>query len=293
MPKLYHHIHRHQLFHWIGGHIHDVKMNRSLTDEERQKYVGCLADTLITGLWASVPGKLDGLGDGKTIKVVRPITCFTEWSLGESLPHTKRYGRLGFGFPKSFVSKLGGQPVTYVRDDLKNNAYVTALEEILRFTKSIEVSEEAQKIKDYIEYLAHFAKKTRHESEPKAARTKEQKDADRRINPSQRESGGAKSRRKTDPLNRQYGEIAHFMEEREWRIVYDVLRKRYFRPHPHNSDRKCIPFKPGKELFTLVLPDNQTVRIAMNNKTVRKAVYPENAPHVTILSLTDIETLSH
>src|SRR5262245_18197394 len=38
-----------------------------------------------------------------------------EWSLGESLPHTQNYGRIGFGFPKRWLIERGGQSVTYFR----------------------------------------------------------------------------------------------------------------------------------------------------------------------------------
>ena len=112
----YNNIHRQQLFHWIGIHIEAKAPGRFLTDALRDEYIDCLEDALNNGLWAKVPGTPDQLGDGKLIKVSRPITCFTEWSLGQSLPHTQRYGRMALGFPKRFVLERGGQPVTYVSD---------------------------------------------------------------------------------------------------------------------------------------------------------------------------------
>ncbi|MCX6036525.1 MAG: hypothetical protein NTW99_01270, partial [Chloroflexi bacterium] len=51
-----------------------------------------------------------------------------------------------------------------------------------------------------------------------------------------------------------------------------------------------LPFEPGRELFTVVLPDNHTVNMALNDSFIRKKLYPADAPHVTVLSLQDIGT---
>src|SRR5512134_3427339 len=104
----YNSIHRQQLFHWIGKHIDDRTVGKSLTDSLRSDYVACLEGALENGLWLKTPRLPDCLGDGLLIKVHRPIVCFTEWSLGQSLPHTTRYGRLALGFPKRFVLSRGG-----------------------------------------------------------------------------------------------------------------------------------------------------------------------------------------
>ena len=51
-----------------------------------------------------------------------------------------------------------------------------------------------------------------------------------------------------------------------------------------------LPFEPGRELFTAVLPDNRTVSMAAQEKNIRKYLFPKDAPHVTLLSLQDIGT---
>src|SRR5438094_9710354 len=129
----YNNIHRQQLFHWIGTHIDEQADQRKLSDTLREGYVDCLKGALRNGLWVKTPREPDHLGDGSLIKVHRPITFFTEWSLGQSLPHTTRYGRLGLGFSKKFVLSRGGQPVIYVRDSNKNDPYTTALKILARF----------------------------------------------------------------------------------------------------------------------------------------------------------------
>jgi len=81
------------------------------------------------------------------------------------------------------------------------------------------------------------------------------------------------------------------MEEREWRIVYDDSLKDKFKKGPKSgTPSHYIPFKPGQELYTVVLPDNRTVKIALSRKALREKLYLQNAPHVTILSLQDIGT---
>ena len=83
-----------------------------------------------------------------------------------------------------------------------------------------------------------------------------------------------------------------YLEEREWRIVYDQsLAKQFEEAEPaEHGPKYYLRFKPGKELFTVVLPDNRTVRFAMEDDAIRQALFPDKAPPVTVLSLDDIGT---
>src|SRR2546430_443681 len=162
----YNNIHRQQLFHWIGRHIDEKGDHGRLNDILRNEYVKCLRDALRNGLWVKIPKEPDYLGDGSLIKVHRPITCFTEWSLGQSLPHTTRYGRLGLGFSKRFVLSRGGQPVMYVRDVEKNDPYTTALKTLARFLKSADAKRRIPRrrleiLSQHFDYLSHFTKRIR------------------------------------------------------------------------------------------------------------------------------------
>ena len=289
----YNNIHRQQLFHWIGIHIEEKANDHYLTDNLREEYVACLEDALENGLWAKVPRLPDQLGDGKLLKVRRPITCFTEWSLGQSLPHTQRYGRLALGFPKTFVFNRGGQPVTYVPDQAKGNPYVSALKAFAKFAATLDgmgvPSKEADEIRNHLDYLSHFAKRTKKPALPiiRKAPLPSGSSAKPKL------SANVARRLKTmlDPYNRKYGTPLHYMEEREWRIVYDDSLKDWFETGPKSGTPSYyIPFKPGQELYTVVLPDNRTVNIALGREALREKVYPQNAPHVTILSLQDIGT---
>jgi hypothetical protein len=91
---------------------------------------------------------------------------------------------------------------------------------------------------------------------------------------------------------RKFGRFLHYLEEREWRIVYDLSLEKYFESGPGapNGPEYYLQFEPGAELFTVVLPDNQTVNLAMQDPFIRKNLFPKDAPHVTLLSLQDIGT---
>ena len=100
--------------------------------------------------------------------------------------------------------------------------------------------------------------------------------------------------RKVNPVNpylRFFGPTLHYLEEREWRIVYDKSLEDFFDDGPGiPGPEYFLPVKPGSELFTVVLPDNNTVHKALNDPYIRKNLYPKDAPHVTVLSLQDIGT---
>jgi len=67
-----------------------------------------LRNSLENGLWVKSPRFPEQFDfKGKHFSLNAPICCFTEWSLGESLPHTAEYGRIGLGFPKRWVIEHG------------------------------------------------------------------------------------------------------------------------------------------------------------------------------------------
>ena len=284
----YNNIHRQQLFHWIGRHIDEGAGNTGLSDPLRKEYVDCLEGAIKNGLWVKTPQNPDQLGDGTLIKVHRPIVCFTEWSLEQIQPHTTRYGRLGLGFPKRFVLERGGQPLIYVRDHCKGDPYTAALKALAQYLRDAQASgkltaDDLGKLRSHFDYLAHFAKRIKKPVTKPVPRTGGKKG----VVP--------KPKRLPSPPDlflRSYGKTLHFLEEREWRIVYDDAIADHF----FDSSGKpglpehYLPFTPGSELFTVVLPDNHTVNMALDRKPLHQLFFPKNAPHVTVLSLQDIGT---
>src|SRR5882672_99014 len=106
-------IHKQQLFHWIGQGIQSQNKAKVLSDALAAQALAHIRSSITNGLWVKTPRvpEIFTLGTD-SFALRKPITCFTEWSLGDSLPHTMNYGRIGFGFPKKWVIARGGQSVT-------------------------------------------------------------------------------------------------------------------------------------------------------------------------------------
>lgn len=276
----YYNIHKQQLFHWTGSDIEKLDHNK----DYHESYVKRLEETLKNGLWLRVPEIPDQLNNKSMIKVQRPIVCFTEWSLNDSISHTKKYGKLGFGFSKRFILQSGGQPVSYVKGQ-KNDPYTKSLEELAKFfndKKNYDSSDvDFEKAKKDFEYIAHFAKRIKFTSDVRPAAKKNKITVKTRI------------KREVDPFKRRFGQILQYLEEREWRIVYDnYLAKKINLSQKSKTGKESyyLPFVSGSDLFTVVLPDNRTVKLAQQVESIRKILFPEDRPHVTILSLEDIGT---
>jgi hypothetical protein len=116
-------IHRQQLFYCMGRSIDDRNGKRKLLrDELVTEVLRQLRGSLEQGLWVKkprFPEKFELRGSSFALDL--PIACFTEWSPGESLPHSAEYGRIGLGFPKRWVIERGGQSVTYFRHNAKGS----------------------------------------------------------------------------------------------------------------------------------------------------------------------------
>ncbi len=280
-------IHRQQLFHWIGPEIdRSSGFSGSLSDLARSRYLECLRGTLEDGLWVKAPREPELIRHaGKELSLDRPIVCFTEWSVGESLSHTRRYGRLGLGFSKSWVLERGGQPVTYYRH-AKGSFFLRALVRIWR-------SLEEQSCADEFRYLMHFTKRVH---KPNPSRDQPRKKAVRRVTP----PSPVRQPVASDPFVRKYGKTMPYLEEREWRIVaHPHLDRPSGREDEHwvrnpKSPGRLPPFflkyAAGRELFTLVLPDNQAVSQVLGDSWFTGQLFPKRNPHVTVLSLQDIGT---
>ena len=110
-------IHRQQLFYWMGRGIDDRNRGRKLLSYALVgEVLGQLRGSLERGLWVKRPRFPETMEfQKKVFPLDLPIACLTEWSLGESLPHTAEYGRIGLRFPKRWAIERGGQSVMYFR----------------------------------------------------------------------------------------------------------------------------------------------------------------------------------
>lgn len=294
-------IHRQQLFYWMGRSIDDRNGRRKLLrDELVTEVLQLLRGSLERGLWVKRPRVPETFElRGRTFPLDLPITCFTEWSLGESLPHTAEYGRIGLGFPKRWVIERGGQSVTYFRHNAKGS-FLPAMFKLLESGGTFDrdghwiAPKEAGSVAE-LRYLLHFAKMIRLKvPKPEYAVVKPSVPPAPR-GPKRRPSAAAVE---TQMFKRKFGMPLQFVEEREWRIVHHPGNK-HFVAGPGTPDH-YLPYLPGEELFTLVLPDNKVVSKVLQTDWFTERLftpwkhYPElrerRVPPVTVLAHSDIGT---
>ena len=292
------HIHRQQLFYWMGRSIDDKNGKRTLLrDELVDEVLGQLRGSLERGLWVKSPRYPEKLElRGSSFALDLPIACLTEWSLGESLPHTTEYGRIGLGFPKRWVIERGGQSVTYFRHNEKGS-FLQAIFRLLaaqgtgdangRWTPKPGATEF-----DELRYLIHFAKVIRLKA-PKRERA-----TAKAVVPPVIKHKAAPAAVEAQMFKRKFGMPLQFVEEREWRIVHHAGGKGFVKG-PGVPDY-FLPYLPGEELFTLVLPDNKVVSRVLQSDWFTERLftpwkhYPDlkerRVPPVTVLSHSDIGT---
>lgn len=294
-------IHRQQLFYWMGRSIDDRNGKRKfLRDELVKEVLRQLRGSLERGLWVKRPRYPETFElRGDVFALDLPIACFTEWSLGESLPHTAEYGRIGLGFPKRWVIERDGQSVTYFRHNAKGSFLQTVFKllatEGLGNAEGVWNPKPGVTVFEELRYLLNFAKMVRLKT-PKPERSLK-----KIAIPFLRR--GAKRERpvaavETQMFKRKFGMPLQFVEEREWRIVHRPANK-YFVRGPGLPDF-YLPYLPGEELFTLVLPDNKVVSKVLQSDWFTERLFTpwkhyqalkgRRVPPVTVLSHSDIGT---
>ena len=281
-------IHQRQLFHWIGSHI---ETNLELNPEARRtEYVKCLRNSLdeAKGLWLNRPRDEDILLDGTQFRVTEPICCFTETSLEEVHDHANRYGKLGLGFPKRFVLNNGGRPVNYILDQ-QNDPTMQAWHRLAgcllddTYLETLKPKEREQVQRDFI-FVSQFLKRIKQPRKILSTKGKK-KIASKKKAPS----------KATNQKKRSFGGPLHYLEEREWRFVVQNSGKKIV-PKGAIQNKKVgepewfLPYKAGDDLFTIVFPDNQTMALALRDTKINQAIFRQDRPHVTLLTLEDVGT---
>ena len=294
-------IHRQQLFYWMGRSIDDRNGKRKLLrDELVTEVLRQLRGSLEHGLWVKTPRYPEKFKlHGSSFALDLPIACFTEWSLGESLPHTAESGRIGLGFPKRWVIERGGQSVTYFRHSAKGS-FLQAMFKLL----AAQGTGDAHGVWkprpgatgfEELRYLLHFAKMIRLKApKPEYALKKLALPSTRRGPKRKQPVATAEAQM----FKRKFGMPLQFVEEREWRIVHHPANKGFVTGR--SVPDYYLPYLPGEELFTLVLPDNKVVSKVLQTDWFTERLftpwkhYPKlesrRVPPVTVLSHSDIGT---
>jgi hypothetical protein len=252
------------------------------------------------GLWVKTPRIPETFEfRGKRLALRLPIACFTEWSLGESLPHTTEYGRLGFGFPKRWVIDRGGQSVTYFRHSEKGSFLQCVFRLLGALGEHRGEGDWGARTDgaglDELKYLLHFAKMIRLKRPPPERRPAAVPAPPKVLRAPRRPSTAAVD---AQTYKRKFGLPLEFVEEREWRIVHHSTNPGFV-PGP-GVPEYYLPYLPGQELFTLVLPDNKVVSHLLQHSWFTGRLfepwkhYPalggRRVPPVTVLSHSDLGT---
>jgi len=296
-------IHKQQLFYWMGRSIDDQNRGRKvLRDELVKQVLDQLRGSLEHGLWVKSPRFPEKLVlHRQPFALNLPIACFTEWSLGESLPHTMEYGRIGLGFPKRWVIDRGGQSVTYFRHNAKAS-FLQCAYKLLGVLGAGDAqgnwtAKPGLSGFGALRYLLHFAKMVRLQRPPPERKAPP---AIAPQLPAPRVKQRPAAALQAQMFKRKFGLPLEFVEEREWRIVYHP-GNRHFKPGPRSGPPDYfLPYLPGEELFTLVLPDNKVVSTVLQTDWFTERLftpwrnYPQlknrRVPPVTVIAHSDIGT---
>lgn len=277
-------LHRRQLFHWFGEHI-DRNKSKSV-DERTADYIECIVNSIERGLWLNKPRDRDFLGRKQEFEITQPICCFTETSVLDVADHAKKYGSLGLGFPKKFVLRNGGMPVHYASESASHPVFKSwkRMQQLLSDRRLIDALDKtvASELTVEFKYMTHFLK--RMEQPP-------------RPNRKQRPAAPGKkltriATKKAKPVSRSFGPTLPLLEEREWRIVVKENGKtgNTVKNEMEETPSYYLPYEVGKDLFTIVVPDNRTHLALLNHKKLRRILFQRSDIPVTVLSLTDIGT---
>jgi len=275
------------LFRWVGSHIE--RRLKLLTDKKRCEYVEIIRDALnpLRGLYALAP---EGDNFGKNFSVHLPCLCFTESAYRNNSEHCHEFGRMAFGFSKQFIANYGGGPVRYALGT-SNDLLAKHLDVLLKDTEDCLT----QNYIERIEFLAHFFKRLR-EEKPKGKFRKPRGIAKRRV---------SRELFKGDRLARlaNYPNLIpmQFLEETEWRLVCPPEEKPKKTDRWHlfgwhckgTAKRRSAYFKiePGTDLQMVIVPDNRTLQMVMNDGKLPKKLFAEQRPPIQVLSLDGLSRL--
>ena len=159
---------------------------------------------------------------------------------------------------------------------------------ILACQSTIRVNFRIMRFSQEFIFMSHFLKRMNKLPEQKSRKKKTQRNIEKAVQ--------SVSRSRSHPVPKKYyGETLPFLEEREWRIVAkergtDVLPKKLIKNPLDCAPDYYLPYQAGKDLFTVVLPDERTYAAVIQDKLLRKVLFGPGVPPVTLLCLKDIGT---
>jgi hypothetical protein len=276
------------LFRWMGYGIEQVRpqglaapswkplpaIPHQLSQTQRESYLDLLRAALdpSRGVRVSSYDPIDRVGDESPLVEPQPCLFFTEQAASSSADHWRLYGRLGLGFSKRAIFREGGRPVIYSggKDDPIQKS-VAILRKHLRQLDS-------PKAQRALEFLARFVKTTR-VPKPMTSVREENPTPQARIQESRKQ---AKPATKLNPMAFPPEKPIAYLQEREWRLV-----------KPEKPGKAwCVDsdgvswFRPrvGHDLQLVVLPDNETLRLAIECEFIRNRLVLPDRPPLQLIS---------
>ena len=147
-----------------------------------------------------------------------------------------------------------------------------------------------------LRYLLHFAKMIRLKKQPPVRMSNQSKPVSTQR-PKRKQS---KATVDAQTFKRKFSIPLEFLEEREWRIVYHPTCKHFEKGPLSGVPDYFMPYIPGEDLFTLVLPDNKVVSKVLQQDWFTERLFTpwkhyrelkgRRVPPVTLLSHSDIGT---
>ncbi len=276
------------LFRWVGYEIELEKLKGlaapswkklplvpELDPDKRRRYLGLLRDALdpSKGLRVSGYDAIDQVGRVKPLVNPQPCLFLTEQAASGSADHWRLYGRMGFGFSKRAIFREGGRPVIYSggkRDALQHA--VEILRKHLNSNGSLTVNQA-------LELLVRFIKSTTiPKLTPSDAEAAEKPKAGK-IRPIQ---GQVPSLKDAKPLAFPSEKKIAFLQEREWRLPKPLKPARAW----HQDGEGYCWFRPqiGHDLQMVVLPDNETLHMAIACDFIRARLLASNRPPLQLIT---------
>ena len=283
------------LFRWVGydieypddankpaPHRKPLSVEPKLTKKQGDTYFDYLDDALNPkrGLRVASYSEFDKVGGAEPSTDPKPCLFFTEQAAGTSERHWRLYGRLGFGFAKRFIFRLGGRPLIYTGG--RNDPVVSAVT-FLRKNAAGLYDKKGELAKQHLELLARFIKCTRLP----------------RLETGKSKIGTGKIKPvfappcKLDILPNDnfpdYNSI-RFLSEREWRLPVNENDS----IHWHKDTKSGNPewwFRAelGMELQLIILPSNYFLTRAL--ELVRKRVGGKMAKPIQLISAQVLQKL--
>jgi hypothetical protein len=268
MPQnKYSQLHQSLLFHWTQPKCEkELSAKKSeeckfipkaapKTKPERDKFIEHLSLILTTGLRFGIPKCNHVEQITPAIQTKHNILCFSEWNVGSSSEHARRYGHIGLGFTRKYIMSQNGRPVIYInhkQSDLIRKAMIKLLESS---TKDGTLLDHAQVVASLLKIYKDPRKPRGSGGEIKARREGRTPDEDR-----------------TFALD--FGTGHGNLEDREWRIL-DF--------NTQDVTPRILPCEPGK-LAMIVMPDHKTLSLALQHDRIREMVLPEGKPAICMIS---------